>query len=76
MKKRAKPKWRIMRFRKKDHTHNLMAAAVKWIHANGGTAVVIGGVEVQDWGEGAYKYRVALNVVGQKPAKKKPEGAA
>ena len=33
-------------------------------------AIATGGIEIQDWNEGAYKYKVALNVLGKKPEKK------
>jgi hypothetical protein len=36
---------------------------IKWVDL----ALVTGGIEVQDWGEGPYKYRVALKVVGSAP---------
>lgn len=70
--KKKKPRWRWMRFRKGDHAHNLIAAAQHWIHANGGTAVVLGGIGVMDeenpFLEGTKgKYRVCIGALGQKP---------
>jgi hypothetical protein len=71
-KRKKKPAWRMMRFRikKEDPNHNLFAAAQRWIHANGGTSVVMGGVEVQDWSDGESRYKVALAVIGKRPEKK------
>jgi hypothetical protein len=69
MSSKRKPKWRWMKFRKNDPTHNLFVAAQRWIHAKGGTAVVMSGPEIQDWGEGLGKYRVALQIVGRAPKK-------
>jgi hypothetical protein len=67
-KTRKKPKWRVMRFRKNDPAHNLQTAVVHWIKANGGTAIVIGGIEVQQWpGDGEFNYRVAVRATGKKP---------
>ncbi len=66
---KRKPKFRFLRFRKNDPEHNVHAAIQRWIHAKGGTALITGGIEVQDWGEGAWKYRVALRVVGRPPKK-------
>jgi hypothetical protein len=69
-KKRSKRNWRVMRFRKGDPAHNLLAATTHWIKANGGTAVVIGGIEVQQWPQdGAYVYRVAIRATGRPPRK-------
>lgn len=68
MSKAKRPKWRVMRFRKNDPAHNLQAAATHWIKAHGGNAIVIGGIEVQQWpGDGEFNYRVAVRVTGKKP---------
>ena len=71
MASKRKTRWRTLRFRKNDPAHNVLAAVSAWIRANGGTAVVIGGVEIQDWDEGEFKYRIAVRVVGRKPQPEK-----
>lgn len=58
---------RLLRYRKNDPTHNVFVAVQRWVMANGGSAFVMGGVEVQDWHEGAGKYRVAVKIVGARP---------
>lgn len=68
----AKRKWSWMKYRKDDPAHNVMVAVQRWIHANKGTALVMSGVEVQDWGDGEGKYRVAVQILGVKPVKRKP----
>ena len=70
MKKPKKSKLRMLRFRKGDYEHNIHAAVQHWVHANGGTAIVTGGIEIQ-WSHPleAHKYKVALGVVGKPPEK-------
>lgn len=58
-----------LRFRKNDPSHNLLAAAQHWIKANGGTAVVIGGIGLLS--EGKFKYRVCIGAMGKMPIKEK-----
>jgi hypothetical protein len=58
-----------MRFRKHDPAHNLLTAVAHWVREKGGSTLVIGGIEVQDWDEGAYKFRVAVRCLGTKPPK-------
>ena len=43
MAKKRKPKWRWMRYRKNDLAHNVQCAVQRWVHANKGTAIVMGG---------------------------------
>lgn len=75
-KPKRKQKWRWMRYRKGDHAHNLTCAAQRWIHANGGTAVVLGGIGILDeenpFLEGTKgRYQVCVSALGTKPEKKK-----
>jgi hypothetical protein len=65
--KKRKPRWKMLRWRRGDHVHNIHVAVQRWIHANGGTLVVSGGLELQDWQEGLGKYRVALRCLGRRP---------
>ena len=78
MTKRAtrKRKWLLMRFRKKDVDHNLLAATSHWVKAYGGRAVVIGGIGILDE-DGPLdtelslnRYRVCVGVLGKKPSKR------
>lgn len=61
-----------LRFRKGDPAHNLVAATQHWIHANGGTAVVLGSIGIMD--EGGFKYQVCIGAMGQIPKKKEKQG--
>lgn len=64
-------KLRFNRFRKNDPTHNVLVAVSRWIKANGGDVMVIGGIEIQDWQEGAWKFRVGVKCLGLAPVKAK-----
>lgn len=67
-KKRKKPRRIRLRFRKGDHAHNLQAAAQAWLIANGGDAVVIGGIGIMpDFGVG--KFNICIGIVGTPPKK-------
>lgn len=67
MKKKPKAKTIILRFRKNDPAHNLQAAAQHWLRANGGDAIVMGGIGILD--EGAHKFQICVGIVGRKPVK-------
>jgi hypothetical protein len=68
--KKRKPRFRVMRFRKGDHSHNLLAAVQKYVHAHGGSLIVIGGIEVQRWpGDGEHKFKIAVGCLGTAPTK-------
>jgi hypothetical protein len=69
-KKRRKPKYIRMRFRKGDYAHNLQAAVQHYVHANGGALVIVGDIETQQWGEGPGHFRVAVRCLGRMPEKK------
>jgi hypothetical protein len=46
----------------------LYRAVRRYVESLGGSIVVIGGIEVQEWpGEPMGKYRVAVSVLGRKP---------
>lgn len=66
--KTRRSKWKWLRFRKGDHAHNLQCAAQHWIHANGGTAVVLGRIGVMD--QGGCNYQVCIGATGILPIKK------
>lgn len=73
MSKRKKARYLPLRFRKADRAHNLQAAVQHWVHANGGSVSVIGGIEIITMpDEAPYKYRVAVGCLGRRP-EKKPE---
>lgn len=65
-----KHKWEVMRFRRRDPDHNLIAAATHWIRHHGGRAMVIGSIEIQQWPQTfANSYRLAIRFTGRKPHK-------
>lgn len=49
------------------HVDRLYKAVANYIEKGGGKLVVIGGVELQDWGEGIGKFRLAIRCLGRKP---------
>ena len=67
-KTKRKRKWMWLRYRKGDHANNLVCAAQHWIHANGGTAIVIGSIGVMD--QGGSRYQVCIGALGRLPQKK------
>lgn len=58
---------RKMRFRKDDPDHNVLAAVSNFVKARGGTVLVVGGIEIQDWQDGVGKFRVAVHCTGRAP---------
>ena len=57
----------------KGVTDKLYKAVVGYVEANGGTAVVIGGIALVDEGTAKYNYGVMVRVTGKKPVfPKKP----
>lgn len=69
--KKKKPRLLRLRFRKNDPAHNLLAATQAWILANGGSAIVLGGIAIMP--ESPMKYRVCIGALGTPPKKKDPE---
>lgn len=70
--KKRKQKWKWLRYRKGDLAHNVQAAVQRWIHANKGAAVVLGGIGIMDEGGGRYQVCVgALGLIPEKPKGKK-----
>ena len=79
-KKRRRQKWRWMRYRKGDTAHNLLCATQRWIHANGGTAVVIGSIGVMNEDNPFIaatkgRYRICVGALGMPPIKKEKADA-
>ena len=64
----------MLRFRKKDPGHNVLAAVSRWVKANGGTILVIGGIGIMP-GEGAFQYYVTVQCMGQPPIRKEADKA-
>lgn len=50
-----------------DELEKLYKAVCRFAHSHGGKILVIGGVEVQDWKEGKYNFRIAINCLGRRP---------
>ena len=54
----------------KDPTIALYHAVAAYVENLGGTAIVIGGIEIAKWpDEPKFKYRLAIQVTGQMPEK-------
>ncbi len=69
-KKRKRTPW-CLRYRKNDPGHNMLVSTQRWIHANGGTALLLGGIDIVQLPEdNPLKYRVAVVAIGKKPSKK------
>ena len=68
-----------MRYRKDDVSHNVLCAVQRWIHANGGTAVVLGGIGIMNEDNPFIaatkgRYRICVGALGLPPVKKeKPD---
>lgn len=72
--KKRKTKWTWLRYRDGDLAHNVQVAIQRWIHANGGTAVVMSGVQVITMpGDREFNYHVAIHCTGQLPVKKEKQ---
>jgi hypothetical protein len=67
VKKKSKRRWSWLRYRKGDHAHNLIVSVQRYIHANKGTALVLGGIELIHVGPSRYK--IAVPFLGIKPEK-------
>jgi len=51
---------------------NLIESVARWVRVNGGTALIGGGIEIQQWPEDLkYNYRVAVKITGRRPIFKK-----
>lgn len=69
-KKKRKPKWKWLRYRKGDLAHNFMVAAQRYIHGNGGTATILGPIQIiQMPGDNPAKFSLAMGCLGQRPTK-------
>jgi hypothetical protein len=57
-----------------NHEANLYEAVARYIEYGGGKAIIIGGVEVQQWpNDPREKYRVAISFLGTPPQYAKPD---
>ncbi len=79
-KPKRKHKWRWLRYRKGDHAHNMVCAAQHWIHQNGGTAVVIGGIGLLDQSYpfvpgSTGRFQVCVGALGVMPKPRKEKAA-
>ncbi len=62
--------------RKDRAADRLLKAVAHWIETHGGKAIIVGGIEVQDFHEGKYKFKVAARCVGRAPTKRTLEEVA
>lgn len=68
--RKRKRKWIWLRYRRHDLAHNVQCAVQRWIHANGGSAVLMGGVAtIVLPGDPAHKYYVGISCLGRMPTK-------
>lgn len=68
-----KSKTTLLRFRKGDHAHNLIAAAQRWLRANGGDALVMGGIGILTMpGDAEARFSITVGCLGRRP-KQMPE---
>lgn len=50
------------------HVDRLYKAVAHYVSKSGGSVVVIGGVQVQQWpGDGEFRYTIAIKCSGRKP---------
>lgn len=67
-KTRKKPRYRVMRFRKNDPAHNLIAAAQRWLISKGCPPVIIGPIGLLPEGN-PMKFHVTVGALGRMPTK-------
>ena len=49
-------------------TERLYKAVAAYVEKNGGTVVVAGGIQIQEWpGDGEFRYTVAVKCSGRRP---------
>ena len=59
---------RLGRQRKLTAEDSLYAAVANYVNKNGGSAIVIGGIQIQEWpGAGKLNYTVGIKCTGIKP---------
>ena len=59
---------RLGRQRKLTAEDSLLASVANYVNKQGGSAIVIGGIQVQQWpGEGELNYMVAVKCTGKRP---------
>lgn len=69
--RKTKSKKRDVLAGKRDPESQLYRAIRRYVESKGGSLMVIGGIETQEWpGEGEFKFRVAVRCMGRKPAGK------
>lgn len=78
MAKRKRRPYTVMRFRKGDPVHNLMAAAQHWLISHGSYPVVVGGIGIIDQENAfvpgsSHKFQVCVGMIGEKPVKPEQE---
>jgi hypothetical protein len=55
-------------------TNRLYEAVAAYVEKNGGSVVVIGGIQIQEWpGDGKFKFTVAVRCSGRRPVYATPE---
>jgi hypothetical protein len=59
----------VLRWRRHDVTHNLLKATRDFVRARNGNLLIVGPIEIQDWMDGAGKFKVAIGCLGKKPEK-------
>jgi len=53
---------------KRDPATQLYRAVKRYVEANHGSIIVIGGIQMQEWsGDGKFKYTIGVRCVGRKP---------
>lgn len=68
------PKKKVPAKKKLNSTYTLYKAVSAYIKANGGTAIVVGGIQIIQWpNDGGFKYTVGVRVTGKRPVFEKPE---
>ena len=70
MNRKKRRSWSWLRYRKNDVAHNVLVAVQRWIHANNGTAVVLGGIGVSPAAGVTGKYEVVIGALGIAPYKR------
>ena len=70
LKKKSKPKY--LKITGRDPTSQLYRAILRYVKSKGGSIMVIGGVQIEQWpGDGELKYVVGVRCMGRKPVVEK-----
>ena len=63
-----------MKIKGRGPEDRLLAAVQNYVVKRGGSLIVVGGIEIQDWHEGKGKFKLAVRCLGRRPTLQGEEG--